>query len=316
MRVLVTGGAGFIGSTLVDRLLDEGDEVDVVDNLSSGSRTNIASAESHSNVCQFHELDIRSSEFGAIVNERRPEIIYHLAAQVSVAVSVREPLMDAELNVLGSLHVLDAARSSGVKKVVFAASGGTLYGDVPRSELPIAESRPHNSSSPYGLAKRVVCDYLRLYQELYGLDFAALALANVYGPRQDPHGEAGVVAIFARKLIAGSPATIHGDGSQTRDFVHVNDVVDAFIKAAKVDGGSLFNIGTGIQTSVNELYEALASQVDGASAAIHGPARNGEVDASALDSTLANDVLGWIPKVDLGEGVRSVLAFERQRPNS
>ncbi len=313
MRVLVTGGAGFIGSTLVDRLLEEDDEVDVVDNLSSGSRLNIASAQSRSNACQFYELDIRSSEFDELVNDRRPEIIYHLAAQVSVAVSVREPLMDAELNVLGSLHVLDAARFSGVKKVVFAASGGTLYGDVPRSELPIAEGRPHSSSSPYGLAKRVVCDYLRLYQELYGLEYAAMALANVYGPRQDPHGEAGVVAIFARRLIAGSPVTINGDGLQTRDFVHVNDVVEAFVRAAKKSSSSIFNIGTGIQTSVNDLYAALASQVDGASPATHGPARTGDVEASALDSTLARDVLGWVPKVDLGEGVGSVLAFERQR---
>ena len=313
MRVLVTGGAGFIGSTLVDRLLVDDFEVDVVDDLSTGSLDNLVGARLHSGRFEFHEMDIRSDACRALFASRRPEVVFHLAAQISVAVSVREPLLDAELNVLGSLRVLESARAAGVGKVVFAASGGTLYGDVPREVLPIGEEREHRSSSPYGLAKRVVCDYLELYRQLYGLDYTALALANIYGPRQDPHGEAGVVAIFARNLVTGSPSTIHGGGTQTRDFVHVDDVVEAFVLATRAGGGSLYNIGGGIETSVNELYEAMAAHVYDAPAAIHGPARSGDVEASALDAKRARSELGWTPKVPLGEGVLSVLDFERTK---
>jgi UDP-glucose 4-epimerase len=313
MRTLVTGGAGFIGSTLVDRLLTGGHEVDVVDDLSTGSTANLERAFGHGDTFRFRELDLRSSEVASLIEERRPEVVFHLAAQISVTASMEKPLLDAEVNVMGSLAVLEAARASNVRKIVFAASGGTLYGDVPAAELPLDEDRPHQPQSPYGLAKMVVCRYLDLYRDLYGLEYTALALANVFGPRQDPHGEAGVVAIFAKNLVAGVSSTIYGDGLQTRDFVYVDDVVDAFVKAAVRCDGKLLNIGTGIQTSVNELYDVMSAQVDQPPAAVHAPGRPGEVIASALDGRRAMAELDWKPRFSLEDGSAAVVAFERAR---
>ena len=209
MKALVTGGAGFIGSTLVDRLLAEGHAVDVVDNLSTGSLANLAEARrSRTGHLTFHQLDIRSPDLAELMNRRRPEVVFHLAAQADVRVSVADPLFDADVNVMGSLRVLEGARSSGARKVVFASSGGTIYGDPDPADLPVKESHPQRPLSPYGVSKKVVGDYLAAYRELHNLEFTALALANVYGPRQDPHGEAGVVAIFAGPA-AGRPALHH-----------------------------------------------------------------------------------------------------------
>ena len=191
---------------------------------------------------------------------RRPEVVFHLAAQADVRVSVARPAFDAEVNIVGSLNVLEGARQAGAERVVFAASGGTLYGEPAAEDLPVRESHPHRPLSPYGVSKKAVLDYLVAYRELHALEFSALALANVYGPRQDPHGEAGVVAIFADRLLRGEPVTIFGDGEQTRDFVFVDDVVDAFVRAATRGGGLVCNIGTGRETSVNELYAAMAAQ--------------------------------------------------------
>ncbi|CAN5732894.1 UDP-glucose 4-epimerase [soil metagenome] len=255
MRALVTGGAGFIGSTLVDRLLAEGHAVDVVDNLSTGSLANLADARAdRRHELSVHQLDIRSPELVDLLVRRRPEVVFHLAAQADVRVSVARPVFDAEVNVVGSLNVLEGARAAGARKVVFASSGGTIYGDPDPADLPVTEAHPQQPVSPYGVAKKVVGDYLHAYRVLHGLEFTALALANVYGPRQDPHGEAGVVAIFAGKLLAGEPCTIFGDGSQTRDFVYVDDVVDAFVRAASRGTGVLCNIGTATETSVLHLY--------------------------------------------------------------
>ncbi len=226
-RALVTGGAGFIGSTLVDRLLAEGHTVDVVDNLSTGSLANLAEARSvGTGRFNFHQLDVRSTDLVDLMSRRKPEVLFHMAAQADVRVSVADPVLDADINILGSLRALEGARQSGVRKVVFASSGGTIYGAAER--LPIKESQAQRPLSPYGVAKKTVGDYLHVYRELYGLEYTALALANVYGPRQDLHGEAGVVAIFAGRLLAGEPCMIFGDGKQTRDFVFVDDVVDAF----------------------------------------------------------------------------------------
>jgi UDP-glucose 4-epimerase len=317
MRTLVTGGAGFIGSTLVDRLLAEGHSVDVIDNLSSGSLANLAAARSEpSHQVNFHQLDVRSPDVVDLIARRRPEVVFHLAAQADVRVSVAQPVFDAEVNILGSLQVIEGARAAGAAKVVFASSGGTIYGDPDPSQLPIKESHPQQPLSPYGVAKKVVGDYLYAYRELHSLEYTALALANVYGPRQDPHGEAGVVAIFAGRLLAGQPCTVFGDGGQTRDFVYVDDVVDAFARAAVRGGGLVINIGTGQETSVNELYDTMARGAGVREAAVYAPARPGELRRSSLNPGRAAIHLGWKPWTSLAEGTMAVLEYFRGRPPS
>ncbi len=312
MKALVTGGAGFIGSTLVDRLLAEGHAVDVVDDLSTGSLANLAEARSNrDHDLKVHQIDIRDGAVIDLIARRQPEVIFHLAAQADVRVSVARPVFDAEVNIIGSLNVLEGARQGGARKVVFASSGGTIYGEPAPSELPVRESHPQQPLSPYGVAKRVVTDYLHVYRELHALEFTSLAMANIYGPRQDPHGEAGVVAIFAGLLLEGRPCTIFGDGSQTRDFVYVDDAVDAFVRAAERGSGLLCNIGTGVETSVNELYQAMAAAAGVTDPAVHGPARPGELARSALDPGRAALHLGWEPWTELSAGVTDVLAWFR-----
>ena len=314
MKALVTGGAGFIGSTLVDRLLAEGNSVDVVDNLSTGTLSNLAEARrSKEGRMSFHQLDIRSPNLAELMNRCRPDVVFHLAAQADVRVSVADPVFDAEVNVLGSLRVLEGARASGATKVVFASSGGTIYGDPDPADLPVKESHPQAPVSPYGVAKKAVSDYLNAYRELHNLEFTSLALANVYGPRQDPHGEAGVVAIFAGRLLSGQPCTIFGDGSQTRDFVYVDDVVDAFARAAERGGGLVLNIGTGHETSVNDLYRTMAAHAGDERPAMAAPARAGELQRSCLDPSRAGIHLGWRPWTNLEEGTRAVVDWFRQR---
>lgn len=314
MRAMVTGGAGFIGSTLVDRLLAEGHEVDVVDDLSTGSLANLADARATpDHRFTFHQLDIRDAAVSDLIERRAPEVVFHLAAQIDVRVSVADPALDASINVIGSINVLEGARRAGTRKVVFASSGGTIYGEPPEDELPYAESCEQKPVSPYGVAKKVVSDYLFAYRRLYDLEFTSLALANVYGPRQDPHGEAGVVAIFAGRLLAGEPCTIFGDGSATRDYVFVDDVVDAFVRAADKGSGLVLNVGTGVETSTGELYATMArvAQVD--RAAVLAPARDGEVARSALDAGRAGIHLGWKPWTDLATGTSAVLEYFRNR---
>jgi UDP-glucose 4-epimerase len=313
-RLLVTGGAGFIGSTLVDRLLAEGHAVDVVDDLSTGSLANLAEARSDPRAdFTFHRMDICDPGLESLVERRGPEVIFHLAAQADVRVSVERPAFDAEVNVVGTLRVLEGARRAGTRKVVFAASGGTLYGEVEPADLPVRESHPQVPLSPYGVSKKAAVDYLVAYRELHAVDFTALALANVYGPRQDPHGEAGVVAIFAGKLLAGEPCTVFGDGAQTRDFVYVDDVVDAFVRAADRGGGLLLNVGTGSETSVNELYATLADAAGVQRAAVHAPPRAGELQRSALDPGRAGIHLGWESWTSLPEGCAAVLEWFARR---
>lgn len=310
MKTLVTGGAGFIGSTLVDRLLAEGHEVDVVDDLSTGSLANLAAARSNSDhKLSIHQIDIRKPELVDLIARRRPEVVFHLAAQADVRVSVSRPVFDAEVNVIGSLNVLEGARAAGARKVVFASSGGTIYGDPEPSALPVKESHPQHPVSPYGVAKKVVIDYLHAYRELHDLEYAALALANVYGPRQDPHGEAGVVAIFAGRLLAGEPCTVFGSGEQTRDFVYVDDVVDAFVRAGDRGSGLLANIGTGVETSVNKLYWTMAGAVGSTAEPVAAPARAGELERNCLDPSRAGIHLGWEPWTTLEEGVAEVLRW-------
>jgi len=306
----VTGGAGFIGSALVDRLVAEGHDVDVVDDLSTGSLANLAEARALAgHRLRVHQLDIRSPECAELVLRRRPEVVFHLAAQADVRASVADPVFDAEVNLCGTLRVLEGARQAGTGRVVFAASGGTLYGEPDHSELPLRESLPQRPLSPYGVSKKAAIDYLEAYRDLHALEFCALALANVYGPRQDPHGEAGVVAIFAERLLRGLPLVVFGDGEQTRDFVYVDDVVDAFVRAATRGGGLVCNIGTGVETSVNRLAAEMASQAGVELRVERRPLRPGELQRNALDPGRAGIHLGWAPWTDLGTGTAATLAF-------
>jgi len=312
MKVMVTGGAGFIGSTLVDRLLADGHDVDVVDDLSSGTLANLADARSRRpSRCTFHRLDLRSPGLVELIGHRRPEVIMHLGAQMDVRVSVAKPLFDAEVNILGSLNVCQGAVAAGTRKVVFAGSGGTLYGEP--ETIPVGEGHSQHPLSPYGVSKKAVGDYLHYYREAQGLDATVLALANVYGPRQDPHGEAGVVAIFAGKLLAKERATVFGDGSQTRDFVFVDDVVDAFVKAIDAGGGLTCNIGTGIETSVQTLFDTMARLAGFPEPPRYAPARTGELARNALDPGRAATHLGWRPQVDMETGLARTLAWFRDR---
>ncbi|MGH9043931.1 MAG: NAD-dependent epimerase/dehydratase family protein [Acidimicrobiales bacterium] len=314
MRALVTGGAGFIGSALVDRLLAEGHEVDVVDDLSTGSLTNLMEARSDvSNPVRIDQLDICEPELVELCELRRPEVIFHLAAQASVPASVSDPLFDARVNVSGTVNVLEAARRAGTERIVFAASGGTLYGEPSRSELPVQETALHRPLSPYGVSKKAGIDYMIAYRKMHALEFSALALANVYGPRQDAHGESNVVAIFAQRLLNGQPVTIHGDGEQTRDFVYVDDVVDAFVRAAARGGGLVCNVSTGQATSVNEIYRLLAEAAGVDAVPEHGPERPGDVRDSSLDPGRASMQLGWKAWTPLDAGLAAVLGYFRGR---
>jgi UDP-glucose 4-epimerase len=314
MRALVTGGAGFIGSTLVDRLLVEGHEVDVIDDFSTGSLSNLADARgSAGRALTIHHLDITAPAVVELMVRRRPEWVFHLAAQADVRVSVARPVFDAEVNIVGSLHVLEGARQAESQRVIFAASGGTLYGEPSADDLPVRESHPHQPLSPYGVAKKAVLDYLVAYRQLHSVEFSALALANVYGPRQDPHGEAGVVAIFAERLLRGDPVTVFGDGEQSRDFVYVDDVVDAFVRAATRGGGLICNIGTGRETSVNQLLATMAEQAGVPINPVLAPLRPGELLRSSLDIERASIQLGWRPWTELADGTHAVIEFVRQQ---
>lgn len=307
--VVVTGAAGFIGSNLTRRLLEDGRRVIGVDDLSTGSLANLAQVrEQHAGRFEFIRLDVRQGGLVPLFARLRPEVVFHLAAQVDVRRSVEDPLHDASVNVLGTLAVLEAARMHGVRKVVFASSVGA-YGDTPEHALPIDESYDAAALSPYGAAKRVAVDYLRTYGALYDLDWTALTLANVYGPQQTVRGEGGVVATFAARMLSGQPCMIYGDGSQTRDFVYVDDVAHAFVLAADRAGGERLMVGTGTRTSVLTLFRALAAATGYDHEPVWAPARTGEVAHSSLDATAARRMLGWKPWTTLEEGLAATLAW-------
>lgn len=312
MRVLVTGGAGFIGSNLVDRLLSEGHEVTVVDDLSTGKLHNLQQARRNPDLpLSFQRVDITSTALERVVAKAEPEIVLHLAAQIDVRRSVEDPIRDAMVNVVGTVNLLEASRRHGVRKIVMATSGGCIYGEPAADELPISESYPGHPHSPYGASKRGVEEYLYTYEALYGLRWTNLALANVYGRRQDPLGEAGVVSIFGGKMLAGEPVTIFGDGDQSRDFVYVDDVVHAFVLAMDRGDGLRCNIGTGEQTSVNGLFAELADLTAYAQAASYAPERPGELRHIALDTRLAAAELGWKPWTTLREGLAETVDWIR-----
>lgn len=308
---LVTGAAGFIGSHLCDRLLAEGKRVVAVDDLSKGRIANLVEARSYGPQFTFYSMDIRSDGMRALFDRHRPEVVMHLAAQSGVRPSIESPGVDASINVIGLLNVLDNAAASGARKVVFASSGGTIYGNQRR--FPVKETARKGSRpvSPYGISKKVAEDYLRFYSRARNLDFTALALANVYGPRQDPYGEAGVVAIFSSKLLAGDTPTIFGDGNQTRDYVFVDDTVHAFALAAERGSGGVINVGTGVETSVNDLFTLLQKITGSDGEPNYGPLPAGEPRRSVLDIELAGSELGWRPWTHLEDGLRETVAFIR-----
>jgi UDP-glucose 4-epimerase len=315
VRILVTGAAGFIGSNLVDRLLEDDHEVVGIDNLSRGTRANLPDSElGAGRGFSFVEADLTDPRFAETVADATPEVICHLGAQIDVRVSVKDPIDDARLNVLGTINVLEAARQAGVRKVVFASSGGSIYGEPKR--VPVDETAPVNPLSPYAASK--VCGeiYLGMYHALYGLETTALALSNVYGPRQDPHGEAGVVAIFGNALLRGRPAVIFGDGSAVRDYVFVDDVTDAFARSVgELGDGRRFNIGTGVGTSVRELHTAVAAVADAPDDPVLGAARLGELQSIVLDVRAARDRLGWMPRTSLADGLAKTLDWIRTEPD-
>jgi UDP-glucose 4-epimerase len=302
VRALVTGGAGFIGSHITDALLDAGHTVMVVDDLSRGRREQVNPA------ATFVALDITSEALAGVFAEAHPDVVFHAAAQIDVRESVRDPLHDADVNVVGTVNVLRAAVDAGARRVIFASSGGAIYGDT--DVLPTPEEHPCRPESPYGTAKLCAEAYGGTFSRQSGLEFVGLRYANVYGPRQDPHGEAGVVAIFATRLVRGNAVVINGDGAQTRDYVHVHDVVRANLAA--VDGpAGVYNIGTGVETDVNTLYRMLAAASGVSAAAEHGPAKPGEQRRSCLDTTAAREHLGWNATVSFADGVQSTVDYFR-----
>jgi len=310
VRALVTGAAGFIGSTLVDRLLADGHAVVGLDNFASGRASNLEHLVGNP-AHVFVEADIVTADLEAILDEHRPEVVFHLAAQIDVRHSVADPQFDASVNVIGTVRLAEASRRAGVRKVVHTSSGGSIYGIPPR--YPTSEDAPTDPASPYAAGKVAGEIYLNTFRHLYGLDCSHIAPANVYGPRQDPHGEAGVVAIFAQALLSGKPTKVFGDGSNTRDYVFVDDVVDAFVKASgDAGGGQRFNIGTGAETSDRQLHSAVAAAVGGPDDPEFAPPRLGDLKRSCLDVSSAAKVLGWRPKVELADGVRRTVEYFRQ----
>jgi len=298
MHALVTGGAGFIGSNLVDALIAGDHTVDVLDDLTTGSRANVNAR------ARLHEVDVRDADaVDLVLDERPPEVVFHLAAQIDVRRSVSAPGFDAAVNVAGTAALLESARRHGARRLVLASTGGALYGEA--DQVPTPEPAPVAPMSPYGTGKAAAESYCALYTRLHGLPTTALRLANVYGPRQDPRGEAGVVALFCAAKLAGRTATVFGDGLQTRDYVFVGDVVSAFMAAARSPAGGAFNVGTGVETSVLELAAALELGV------AHEPERLGEVKRSCLDPGAARAALSWSPTVTLHEGLDRTLAWAR-----
>jgi UDP-glucose 4-epimerase len=305
VKVLVTGGAGFIGSHVVDRLLAAGHAVDVVDNLATGRRERVPAA------ARLHVCDLRDARLDAVLTAARPDVVVHIAAQAAVSRSVADPRFDASVNVLGTIALLEACRRAGVRRAVYTSTGGAGYGDT--DVLPTPEDHPLRPSSPYGVSKVTAERYLECWAGLTRGRALTLRLANVYGPRQDPAGEAGVIAIFASRLLAGAPCVVNGDGEQTRDYVYVGDVADAVARAVEaVDVTGIANIGTGAETTVNELYRRLARLTDVERPAEHGPAKPGEQRRSLLDGARAKSLLGWSSTTPLDEGLTQTVAWFRK----
>jgi len=303
MKFLVTGGAGFIASHIVDRLVNDGSQVVVVDDLSTGSEDNL-------NVkAKFYKMDIRSPELASVFEAEKPDYVSHHAAQASVIKALREPALDAQVNIEGSLNLIHLSQKYGVKKIVYASTGGALYGEP--KYLPADENHPVNPLTPYGVSKHTVEHYLYLYDVNYGLNYTVLRYANVYGSRQNPRGEAGVIAIFTQKMLYGERPIIFGDGTATRDYVYIDDIVEANMLALDRGDRGIYNIGTNREASVNEIFYILKAELDYRLDPINEPKRAGEVQRICLTNDKAKAELRWIPKVKLEEGIKRTIRYYR-----
>jgi len=307
MKILVTGGAGFIGSHTVDAIVASGQhQVSVIDDLSTGKKHQINPG------ARFHETNLRDADaVKGVIAKETPEVIVHLAAQMDVRRSVADPAFDAQVNVLGFLNLMEAGRAHGLKRVIFSSTGGAIYGE--QDEFPATEDHPKRPVSPYGVSKLATEAYLFFYKVQYGIDYTALRYGNVYGPRQDPHGEAGVVAIFCGRMLERKPCTIFGDGKQTRDYVFVGDIVRANLAAASSNVSGAVNVGTGIETSVNDLYHTLGTVADVTRPPEYEPARPGEQSRSVISPARAAEVLQWRPQVDLAHGLDQTFSYFKER---
>ncbi|MEW6354905.1 MAG: NAD-dependent epimerase/dehydratase family protein [Planctomycetota bacterium] len=305
MKILATGAAGFIASNVADLLMANGHEVVIIDDLSSGKEKNVNPK------AVFHKMDIRAPALEGVVKEHRPDCIIHHAAHIYVRESVERPLHDAEINILGSIRLIEYARRYGVAKFIYVSTGGAVYGEP--EYLPCDEKHPVNPLCPYGASKHAPEHYLFMYRQNYGLNYTVLRYPNVYGPRQDPHGEAGVVAIFTGRMLRGEDVTINGTGEQERDYLYVGDVAEAnlLVLEPETGNGQIYNLGTGIGTSVNTLFEKLKAATGYRKNPIHGPAKLGETFRIYLDAAKAKKELGWTPRVNLDEGLRLTVEYHR-----
>jgi len=305
VKILVTGGAGFIASHVSDAFLALGHDVAIVDNLASGKRENLPSA------AAFYEVDIRDDKLADVFRAAKPDVVVHHAAHIEVARSVREPAYDASINILGSLNLLERCREHGVRKIIYAGTGGALVGEP--IYIPVDEAHPIDPLAPYGVSKHTVEHYLFTYKANHGIEYTVLRYPNVYGPRQDPHGEAGVVAIFSLLMLAGKEATIFGDGTKTRDYVYVGDIAAANVLALNSPVSGVYNLGRGIEVTDLEVFEAVRAAVGSDTQPQFQPVRPGEVEHIALDSSKAQRELGWNWKVDFKEGVAKAVDFYREQ---
>ncbi len=304
MKIVVTGGAGFIGSHLVDAFIAVGHEVFVIDDLSSGNKGNLHPK------AKLYSMDLLDAKIPALIAEIRPDALNHHAAQMDVRRSVADPMFDARVNILGFIHLLEAGKQAGLKKVIFASSGGAIYGE--QEKFPAPEDHPKRPASPYGVSKLTGENYLAYYRATYKIPYVALRYANVYGPRQNFKGEAGVIAIFIDQLLSGKTPVINGDGKQTRDFVYVGDVVAANLMALESSYVGGINIGTGVETDLVTLYDKICRQMGSKVAPLHGPAKDGEQRRSSLDCSHARKIFNWSPKTSLDEGLGNTVAYYRK----
>jgi len=305
MKVLVTGGAGFIGSHVVDALLEAGHDVAVVDDLSTGNRANVDPR------ARFYRVDLRDeAALKAVLDQERPEVISHQAAKANVRESMARPRLYAEVNIIGSVNLLEQARRCGTRKVVYASTGGAVYGEP--EYLPVDENHPINPLDPYGASKHQVEHYLYIYRKHYDIEYTVLRYPNVYGPRQDPEGEAGVIAIWTARMLRNQPAVIHGSGEQQRDFVFVGDIARANVLALDKGDGEIMNLGSGVGTTINTVFDLLKAATGYTQERVHGPAKQGEVFRSYITHDKAERLLGWKPTVSLSEGLERTVAYFRQ----
>ena len=308
MNVLVTGGAGFIASHVTDKFIEQGHNVVIVDNLSTGREENL------NRDAKFYKLDIYSDNLDIVFDENNIDVISHHAAQIDVRKSVENPAFDAQMNIIGSINIFQQALKKNIKKIIFASTGGAIYGE--QDYFPADEKHDTRPLSPYGIAKLSIEKYLFFYKMVYGIDYVVLRYGNVYGPRQNPHGEAGVVSIFCEKILSCSQPVINGTGTQTRDYIYVGDVVEANLKALDFNGSEIFNVGTSKENDVNIIFRRVNEYYGNKFEEKHGPAKKGEQMRSVIDNSKAKDLLGWEPKVDLAEGLSLTCKWFEEHYNS